>query len=64
MTEFGEAAEGAISLVVGGFVMILFGSVVTSEYLNIRFIGLLFAVLGVVALAMVVSIALVTAFSG
>jgi len=58
MSEFGEAAEGALALTIGGVVMVVFGSAVTSEYLNITFIGFLSAVLGIVALVSIVAIAI------
>ncbi len=63
MGEFGEAAEGALSLIIGGVVMVVFGSTVTTEYLNITLIGLLSTVLGIVALVSVVAIVIASTLS-
>ncbi len=63
MGEFGEAAEGALSLIIGGVVMVVFGSAVTTEYLNITLIGLLSTVLGIVALVSIVAIVIASTLS-
>jgi len=56
MSEFGEAIEAAFALIVGGFVMLMFGSVVTSELFNFTLMGVLYLFGGVVGVVLVLAL--------
>ena len=63
MTDFGEAVEATVSLIVGGIVMFVFGSAVTETLFNVSFIGIVFTVVGIVGAFGLVAIAIHTALS-
>lgn len=58
MSEFGEAIQAAFALIVGGFVMLMFGSVVTSELFNFTLMGVLYLFGGVVAAVLTIAVAI------
>ena len=57
MSEFAEAFEGAVALIVGGFIFLLFASTIGANgFLNFGLWGLLFIALGVLGIVTVIAV--------
>ncbi|GAB7011744.1 hypothetical protein [Halolamina salina] len=62
MSEFVEAIEAAFALIIGGIVMLVFGSVATSELFNFTLMGVLYLFAGIVGVVLVTAVAVQTLF--
>lgn len=65
MSDFTEALEGALAVIAGGIVLLMFASAMGStDYLNLPLLGVVFTVLGVVLFLGVVLVGLGSLMEG